>query len=236
MNICDPVSFPYFAVTFKNKLLMDIQGAGFTPEIFKAQLVQCFADADGIVAREVAFAADRNARDAEREAMERAEREMMEADKRKKEEKLRVAAEKEKKERDEQERIDRLLREAEERKRAEDQRLQIAEERKALALSALPIEPDPSTTPADKIASIKLTFSVGEPVQRLFYRSTPLAMLYSWAESLPEYDAAIGLGGQIELFAAAHPQPKLIERTNDVTIGETKALIPRCNVTVKRKV
>ena len=45
----------------KNKLLMDIQGCGFTADEFKRQLHKCFVDADSVVAKEVAFAADRNA-------------------------------------------------------------------------------------------------------------------------------------------------------------------------------
>lgn len=233
ITTCNPVSFPYFAVTFKNKLLMDIQGCGFTADEFKRQLQKCFNDADTIVAKEVAFAADRNAREAEREAMERAEREMLEADRKKAEAKKRAAEEKENKEREESERLNRLLREAEERKKQEEQKLLAAEEKKALAMSAVPIEPDQATTPADQIANIRLTFLNGKTAQRLFFRSTPLSGLYCWAESLPEYDHAAD--GDIELMAAGHPQPKLIERTDSITIGETRALIPRCVVTMRKK-
>ena len=223
-DTCEPVTFPFVVVSFKNRVHMELQGS-FTAAALKAELKQCMADADGVVAREVGFAADRDAREAERNAMEAQLAAVAEEDRRRAEAK--AQAERARREADEADaaRLRRLLREADERAAAEAQARLDAEHRKALAMSNVPDVPPPGAAPAE-VATIRLTTLSGATEQRVFFRSTALAGVYCWAAALP------GVDGEFELVAGF--PPRRVDCCKVTTIGETPVLLPRCAVTMKR--
>lgn len=225
-----PAAFPYVAVTFKSQLLMEIQG-DFGADALRDALAACMADAEAEVAKEIAFAADRDARAMERDAHEAHLARLQETD-RKREQEKRDAEEKKRREEDaEQERLQRLLREAEGRKQAEERARAEAEERRRRACSSVPDVPGEEVA-ADQVTTIRLTLPDGKNATRKFFRSAPLSGLYCWVESLPEYDPTTGCA-DYELVAGFPPQ--VLERLDDVPLSERKILIPRCAVTMRKK-
>lgn len=227
---CNPVAFPYFAVTFKSQVLMEIQGE-FTASALKEALLACMNTAEPEVAKEIAFAADRNARRMEHEQREAQMAAVKAEDERRERQKREAEEKKRREEQEEQDRLARLLGEADARRAAEEKARQDAGVRKALAMSNVPDVPA-DDIPADQITTIKLTMLCGSTATRKFLRSTPLSGLYCWAESLPQYDPASCSARAYELVAGF--PPTAVERVNDVTLGERKILVPRCVVTMKK--
>jgi len=228
----DVTTFPYFALGAKNRFIFDLQGY-VTRDQFVYEMKYAIENSSGLIAKEVAFAYERDEREAMRNHQSSVLREAEDADAKREAEKARKDAEERTQRREaaiakEKEELERKAALAEEkrRQREAEEAARIIEQKRQEASRQLPTEA-PSDASANDVAQLRVNSLTGQVTNWRLYRRESVSTLFTIVKSQPDYD-----GTEIVLVAGFPPKPLPEDST---PIFEFPFLCPRSVVNVRRK-